>query len=125
MTDDIHRRETFKAALLPLIATELAAPPALAQSGVGPSVVVYLSRSGNTRVLAGALARRFNADLFELRPRSTIPVAVACFTASKTIPAASPPSLPNTMGTPSRSAQTFNCPIAAARKVSPAASMTP
>ena len=73
MTDDIHRRETFKAALLPLIATELAAQPALAQSGVGPSVVVYLSRSGNTRVLAGALARRFNADLFELRPRSPWP----------------------------------------------------
>lgn len=73
MTDDINRRDTFKAALLPLIATPLAAAPAFAQSGGGRDVVVYLSRSGNTRVLAGALSRRFNADLFELRPRQPWP----------------------------------------------------
>ena len=39
----------------------------------GPRLVVYLSRSGNTRVIAGALARRFGADVFELRPRNPWP----------------------------------------------------
>lgn len=73
MPKDINRRDTIKAALLPLIATQLAASPAMAQGGDGRSVVVYLSRSGNTRVLAGALSRRFNADLFELRPRTPWP----------------------------------------------------
>nr|WP_280922868.1 flavodoxin [Rubellimicrobium aerolatum] len=32
-----------------------------------------MSRSGNTWVLAGALARRYDADLFELRPRDPWP----------------------------------------------------
>ncbi|MFD1798174.1 flavodoxin [Paracoccus aurantiacus] len=72
MTNGINRRDTFKAALLPFVAAQLAAKPAAAQTG-GGSVVVYLSRSGNTRVLAGALSRRFNADLFELRPRDPWP----------------------------------------------------
>ena len=54
-----------------------------------------------------------------------MPVSVACLTASNTIPAGSPPSLPVTIGTPTRSAQVRSWPIAAARKVSPAASMTP
>ena len=71
MSHDLNRRETFKAALLPLIATQLAASPAAAQSG--GRVVVYTSRSGNTRVLAGALSRRFDAPLFELRPRDPWP----------------------------------------------------
>ena len=48
-----------------------------------------------------------------------MPVAVACLTASKTMPAASPPSGPLTIGTPRRSAQTLSWPMAAARKVSP------
>lgn len=73
MTQDLNRRDSFKAALLPLIASGLAASPALAQSGGGRAVVVCLSRSGNTRVLAGALSRRFGADLFELRPRDPWP----------------------------------------------------
>lgn len=73
MTGTINRRDTFKAALLPLVAAQLAASPAHAQAGDGRRVVIYLSRSGNTRVLAGALSRRFNADLFELRPRDPWP----------------------------------------------------
>ncbi|NHF74519.1 flavodoxin [Paracoccus xiamenensis] len=72
MTEILNRRDTFKAVLLPLIAAQLAAQPAAAQTGAA-SVIVYLSRSGNTRVLAGALSRRFNADLIELRPRDPWP----------------------------------------------------
>lgn len=73
MRNDLKRREAFKLALLPFIATQLAGSPALAQGDGSDSVVVYLSRSGNTRVLAGALSRRFNASLFELRPREPWP----------------------------------------------------
>ncbi len=72
MTQDPTRRETLKAALA---AGALAAAPELAraQDAVGPRLVVYLSRSGNTRVIAGALGRRFGADVFELRPRDPWP----------------------------------------------------
>lgn len=73
MRHDPERRDTFKLALLPLVAAQVAAGSAHDQSGGGESVVVYLSRSGNTRVLAGALSRRFGADLFELRPRDPWP----------------------------------------------------
>ena len=68
----IGRRDALKAALA---AGALAAAPrmAFAQEAEGPRLVVYLSRSGNTRVIAGALARRFGADLFELRPRDPWP----------------------------------------------------
>ena len=55
---------------------------------------------------------------------TSVPISVAFFTASNTMPAASPPSAPETIGTPIRSAQVRNWPIAAARKVSPAASIT-
>lgn len=72
MTNGLNRRDTFKAALLPFVASQLAAAPASAQSGAS-SIVIFLSRSGNTRVLAGALSRRFDADLFELRPRDPWP----------------------------------------------------
>jgi flavodoxin len=66
------RRDALKAALA---AGAIAAAPrmAFAQEAEGPRLVVYLSRSGNTRVIAGALARRFGADVFELRPREPWP----------------------------------------------------
>ena len=35
--------------------------------GDGRTLVAFLSRSGNTRVIAGQLQRRFGADLFEIR----------------------------------------------------------
>lgn len=73
MSHDPERRDAFKLALLPLVAAQAAGLAAQAQSGGGESAVVYLSRSGNTRVLAGALSRRFEADLFELRPRDPWP----------------------------------------------------
>lgn len=75
MDPSITRRTAFGAALLPL-AVAGTASPARAQGrtrGRARAVVVFLSRSGNTRVLAGALARRHDADLFELRPRDPWP----------------------------------------------------
>lgn len=75
MPDDLHvsRRDGLKAALLPLAAIGLSSSTGPAQAQGSDRVVVYLSRSGNTRVLAEALSRRFGADLFELRPREPWP----------------------------------------------------
>jgi hypothetical protein len=66
------RRDALKATLA---AGAIAATSrmAFAQETDAPRLVAYLSRSGNTRVIAGALARRFGADLFELRPRDPWP----------------------------------------------------
>lgn len=72
MPQDPTRRDTLKAALA---AGALAAAPelAFAQEPAAPRLVVYLSRSGNTRIIAGALGRRFGADVFELLPRDPWP----------------------------------------------------
>jgi len=68
----IGRRDALQATLA--AAAIVAAPRmAFAQEAQGPRLVVYLSRSGNTRVIAGALARRFGTDVFELRPRDPWP----------------------------------------------------
>lgn len=39
----------------------------------GKTMVVYLTRSGNTRVIAGTLHRALRADLFEVRPAKPYP----------------------------------------------------
>ncbi len=52
------------------------------------------------------------------------PAALAFSKASQARPAASAPSLEETTGEPVRSPQIFSCSMAAARKVSPAASIT-
>lgn len=71
---NITRRDSFRAALLPLAAAGIAASAgALSAQDRGRSIVVFLSRSGNTRVLAGALSRRFGAEMVELRPRDPWP----------------------------------------------------
>lgn len=72
MTQDPTRRDTLKSALF---AGALAAAPELAfgQEPVAPRLVVYLSRSGNTRVIAGALGRRFDTEVFGLHPRDPWP----------------------------------------------------
>ena len=59
----LTRRDTLLAAVLPV----LGAGPVAAQERAsdGRTLVAYLSRSGNTRVIAGALSRRYGADLFE------------------------------------------------------------
>ena len=56
--------------------------------------------------------------------RMSVPAFRAAVTASKARPAASAPVSRDTTATPSRSPQIFNCSTAAARNVSPAASMT-
>jgi flavodoxin len=75
------RRDVLKSALLPLVSgTVMLGAPKLtsAQNTRSASrVVVFLSRSGNTRVLAGALARRWGADTFEMRPREPWPADYA------------------------------------------------
>ena len=60
------------AGLLPILGaglTSAATPEAVqAQEASGSrTLVAYLSRTGNTRVIAGALHRRYQADLFEIR----------------------------------------------------------
>jgi len=58
------------APLLSLLGASLpwAASPAVARErDDGRTLVAYLSRSGNTRVIAGALGRRYHAPLFEIR----------------------------------------------------------
>ncbi len=55
---------------------------------------------------------------------TSVPAAFAFCSASKASPEASAPWLPETTSAPVRSPQTLSCSIAAARKVSPAASMT-
>jgi hypothetical protein len=67
---DIKRRQFLQTLVAGTAA--YAAGPAWAQDNetVG---VVYLSRSGNTRVFAEALARRYGAALHEIRPRDPWP----------------------------------------------------
>jgi flavodoxin len=66
---NLTRRDTLRL-LLPVLGLGLASAPsdAVAQTGRnGRTLVAYLSRSGNTRVIAGQLKRAFRADLFEIR----------------------------------------------------------
>lgn len=72
MPQDPNRRDALKVAL---VTGALAAVPELGfgREAPAPRLVVYLSRSGNTRVIAGALGRRFGADVFELLPREPWP----------------------------------------------------
>jgi hypothetical protein len=66
----IDRRSALLASLLPILGAGLGwtARSAHAQGqGGSRRLVAYLSRSGNTRVIAGQLARQYGADLFEIR----------------------------------------------------------
>src|SRR5688500_15162712 len=57
------------------VMTGLAAVPAagLASAKRSKSLVAYLSRSGNTRVVAGLIQRAVGADLFEIQPATPYP----------------------------------------------------
>lgn len=66
----ISRRRALLAPLLPILGAGLAWPVKSAQAQERRNrrtLVAYLSRSGNTRVIAGQLSRRYDADLFEIR----------------------------------------------------------
>lgn len=68
--DDMSRRAVLAAPVsLALISSATAcAQEASAPGGaVRRSLVVYLTRSGNTRVLAGTIERALHADLFHLQ----------------------------------------------------------
>ena len=76
---DMTRRRTLQSLtlpslLLPVLGAGTAATSVAAQEG-GDSrtLVAFLSRSGNTRVVAGQLQRRFGADLFEIRTAEPYP----------------------------------------------------
>jgi len=76
--DLIRRRAlqslTLPSLLLPLLGAGIAATPAAALEGEeSRTLVAFLSRSGNTRVIAGQLQRRFDADLFEIRTAEPYP----------------------------------------------------
>lgn len=67
----MSRRHMLQGAAI-AAASGWAAGAATAQ-GSGATAVLFLSRSSNTRMLAGDLARRHNAELFEIRPRDPWP----------------------------------------------------
>lgn len=67
---EFTRRNALLCPLLPALGAGLVAvaPSARAQSRTDSrKLVAYLSRSGNTRVIAGQVARRYRTDLFEIR----------------------------------------------------------
>ena len=71
---DQTRRATLRSLILPVLAANLAAAPAAGQSaGDARTLVAFLSRSGTTRVIAGQLQRRLDADLFEIRTAEPYP----------------------------------------------------
>lgn len=74
---DARRRRTLlslalPSLLLPMLGAGVTAVPAGAR-GDSRTLVAFLSRSGNTRVIAGQLQRRFDADIFEVRTREPYP----------------------------------------------------
>lgn len=54
-------------AMLSLVGTACAKGPEQPRARAGKTLVAYLTRSGNTRVIAGTLQRALGADLFEIR----------------------------------------------------------
>ena len=75
---DIHeatRRDMLRRSLhLPLFgAGVLTSPSSLAASAGTRTLVAFLSRTGNTRVIAGQLSRAYGADLFEIRAAEPYP----------------------------------------------------
>lgn len=70
MPVDRPSRRAVMAGLAALPFGELAAAPPRAMPR---TLVVYFSRSGNTRVIAGVIERAQQADLFEIRPARAYP----------------------------------------------------
>ncbi|TXC72003.1 flavodoxin [Sphingomonas ginsenosidivorax] len=75
-TSDLSRRAVLTAlTILPLVAsTSACAQPGNSRSlANGKVLVAYFTRSGNTRVIAGTIARTLGATLFEIRPARAYP----------------------------------------------------
>lgn len=70
-----RRKILMSSLLLPLtVRGASSVGPAEAAPGAnGKSLVVFFSRSGNTRVIAGLLSRSLQADLFEIVPAAPYP----------------------------------------------------
>lgn len=60
-------------AMLSLVGTACAGEPGQSGTPAGKTLVAYLTRSGNTRVIAGTLQRSLGADLFEICPARPYP----------------------------------------------------
>ncbi|MCB8879342.1 hypothetical protein ACELLULO517_03785 [Acidisoma cellulosilytica] len=61
------------AALAAATKTAASAEPDATQQGSPKSLVVLFTRSGNTRVIAGIIQRRFKAAFFEIQPAKPYP----------------------------------------------------
>jgi flavodoxin len=73
---EISRRNMLEASFALLLGAGLLSGRSFATAqtrGESRTLVVYLSRSGNTRVIGGYLQRRFQADLFEVRTAEPYP----------------------------------------------------
>lgn len=76
ITDDITRRTLLAASVsLPLIGgtAACAEPAATSQHKDTPMLVAYVTRSGNTRVIAGTIHRALHTDLFEIQAADPYP----------------------------------------------------
>lgn len=60
-------------AMLSFVGTACAEEPGQSRARAGKTLVVYLTRSGNTRVIAETLQRALGTDLFEIRPAPPYP----------------------------------------------------
>ena len=73
-THDPTRRKVVAAlASLPLLGASQASLGDGEAAGNSKILVVYFSRTGNTKVIAGLLARARHADVFEIRPATAYP----------------------------------------------------
>ena len=69
------RREAFQVLIAAAAGLSFASSPVTAQTlGRSNQLVAYLTRSGNTRVVAEALSRNVGANLFEIRTAEPYPV---------------------------------------------------
>jgi hypothetical protein len=76
MDDEFRRsrREAVQVLIAAAAGLSFASSPVTAQTpGRSNQLVAYLTRSGNTRVVAEALSRNVGADLFEIRTAEPYP----------------------------------------------------
>ncbi len=73
----ITKREGLKSAFLLGLVAQLGLSPNCANAQASPArsstLVVYFTRTGNTRVIARQISRALQADIFEIEPREAYP----------------------------------------------------